>query len=250
MRPALVHAGFCILCYAASVAAFSLACPAQEQRGLLVEDRTKRLTFRVPEKWIYDPASNPEALIYTGPKVSGIQSRLTVRASLEGRPYEEAVARFLESGLDLSPEDLSTLEPLEGLNSNLLDYGIQCVRKVKSKKSRLIVALGRNGPYLVSFTFDVAAKGFDRHMPALMACLSSVAPSALAPVYTDLKMGIAFYYMPEGCEVDEKRTREGKSIVWDYKRGDQDLGSINTEILGQTVTGEEEFDALMTQIRE
>ncbi len=56
-----------------------IPCAAQEPRGIVFEDRTKQIMFRPPKKWVYDPASSKDALIFLGPKASGITSRLTIR---------------------------------------------------------------------------------------------------------------------------------------------------------------------------
>jgi len=58
-------------------------------------------------------------------------------------------------------------------------------------------------------------------------------------VYTDEKLGISFYYLPEVFEVDAERTREGKLVAWEFIKRDRHLGTLVAESYGAPWSGGE-----------
>jgi len=220
---------------------FPMNSQAQEGRGILFEDSTKYFSFQAPMKWTYDSASNKDALIFNGPKVSGIASKLTVRTLKDGRSINDGLSYFLESQLNYSAETEAEPVPFEGVKSSFIDQAVTWTRKVKSRKMRMIVAIGQNGPYKITFTFNTPASGFDRYLPGIKASLSSVTPSALKPVFRDASMGIAFYHLPKGFEVDSDRTEKGKSIEWKYKNNDTAIGSFRVSVISEPAMEDQEF---------
>lgn len=214
----------------------SLHSSSHSARGILIEDRTKMVSFRPPENWIMDKDSNQEVLIFNGPTVFGNKSKLTVRNLLEGRSYPEAVKEFTITTLGFSADEEVELESVEGIKSTLLDYVVRWEYKEKSKKKQMILALGRNGPYMAFFSFDVSTRGFEKYMPDVISCLSSVEPLIPKPVYSDMKIGLSFYYLPFGFEVDEELTKPGESVVWQYEEDGVSYASIYVEVLGRAIS--------------
>jgi len=218
-------------------------------RGLLIEDRTKMVSFRVPEKWSIDKDSNQETFIFNGPSVLGIKSKLTVRNLLEGRPYPEAVNDFMEKTLKLSSDENVELENVEGVKSTFLEYVVRWEYKERAKKKQIILALGRNGPYMAAFTFDVATKGFEQYMPDVISCLSSAGPWVPQPVYSEMDMGLSFYYLPSGFEVDEDNTKSGKSVVWKYEEDGVCYSEIYVEVLCEAITKKSVLDKVIAKVK-
>jgi len=165
---------------------------APQSQGIVFEDQEKQVAFRPPDKWVCEKDSNREVLIFKGPLASGKQSSLVVRTLRDGRPYEEALSHYLSRYLEVEIEEIGTaIETFDAGSSAFIDYAATWVRKIKSRSVRILVAMARDETFLFVLTFTFADSIFDRILPSIESCLSSVEPLISNSAITNEKLGIS-----------------------------------------------------------
>lgn len=196
-----------------------------------IEDRSKHIILTPPSDWKFDSASNSDRLGFLGPKASGITSSLSVRCMIDGRVLEAVEASLLSSELKVEASQIEETTPLEAIQLSGIDRAVSFLRNVKGKRSRLVLALTRHGPYVLSLTFVMPDSLFTRKQSVVTDCLASVQAIPLTPVFEDRQMGIRFFDLPEGFEVDAEATVVGEQVRWKLERDGASLGGLSAKVV-------------------
>ncbi len=196
-----------------------------QAQGPRVEDRTKFVGFTPPDGWTYSEESDAGALVFDGPKVSGGASRLTLRATLDGRPTDQVFETILQDELLLPADALR--EPWElGDQPGPFELAVTWEQRIERQTRRHAVAVMRNGTHVVSFCFDAVDTQFARVESELLACLAGVTPLERTPVAGDDLLGVRLHVLPEDFEPVPEETQAGEVMTWSLARGDTVLGTI------------------------
>jgi hypothetical protein len=212
---------------------------------VVFEDRTKHISFAPPTGWLCDASSDEGALVFAGPKVYGVTSKLTIRNKVSGAKLEQVLHETLaeasgstDAGAPITGEQI----PLP--SGSALSHASTCLRTGKGPALRLLVAVGRNGPFATTFVVETADKDFERARPELIKSLASVQWIALNAVYTDAVMGLTFFHLPKGFEVDPEKTAIGEKVAWSIKGPNgTEYGHITAERDDEEFANDAEFIA-------
>jgi hypothetical protein len=197
---------------------------------LSIEDRAKHIILTAPEGWQLDSQSSAERLGFVGPKASGVISSLTVQSWLDGRGLEAVEASLLTESLRITPDQIEESEPLAAEQLDGIDLGHSYLRVERGRRSRIVIALTRNGPNVISLTFVLPESIYDRKQSLILECLASVQTTPLTPAFVDEEMGIRFFDLPDGFEVDAERTEAGQVITWRLEQEGRSLGSLSAQM--------------------
>lgn len=227
------------------VAVMGTVAARSDDGPLVFEDRTKHISFVPPAGWLCDAASDANALVFVGPKVYGVTSKLTIRNNLAGGRLEQIVQETLAQAVGNADASAATTgEAVELPAGSVISRAVSALHSGKGPALRLLVAAGRDGPFATTFIVEIADKDYERARPELIKSLASVQWIALDAVYTDALMGLTFFYLPKGFEVDPDKTSMGQSVRWILKGEDGiGYGDLTADLHSDELAGDAAFNA-------